>query len=247
MSFPQAKTAWPGLTVEVAAISDVGYRRANNEDSFGYDLQSQIFVVCDGMGGSAAGEVASSTAVDRLLLFYNRLRDTSAEMEERLHNAMTSTNLTVWAMAQERQELRGMGTTMVAACVDGRRIVIGNIGDSRAYFLRDGSCVQITHDHSCAAEGAFDPGRHPGPLPQFITRAIGAEMTVQPDLFTAELRPGDEVLLATDGLTRYAEADEIAQCAGGGQKLIESCRKLVGIAKEQGAADNVTCLLLRFQ
>jgi serine/threonine protein phosphatase PrpC len=239
------------LAVEVAAISDVGCRRANNEDSFGYDLESQLFVVCDGMGGLAAGEVASRTAVDQLLHFYKSLCAKAVDIEERLHQAITNTNLAVWSAAQENRQLRGMGTTLVTACVDGSRIVIGNVGDSRAYFLRGGGCVQITQDHSYTAEQlrrgiAEDSDSHFHPLRQFITRAVGVDAGVQPDLFTAEVQPGDSVLLATDGLTRYADAEEIASHVDSERDLAESCRKLVNIAKEQGAEDNVTCLLLRF-
>jgi protein phosphatase len=238
-----------GLEVEVAAISDVGCHRANNEDNFGYDLQSQLFVVCDGMGGMAAGEVASSAAVNQLLSSYESLGSARMDIEERLHQAIMTANRAVWATAQENRQLHGMGTTLVSACIDGSRVVIGNIGDSRAYFLRDGGCVQITQDHSYAAEQA----RHgvtpvaEGRLRQLITRAVGVAATVQPDLFMAEVKAGDLVLLATDGLTRYAEAGEIARHVGGEQSVAESCRKLVEIAKEQGAEDNVTCLLLRFQ
>ena len=238
-----------GLAVEVAAISDVGCHRTNNEDNFGYDLESQLFVVCDGMGGMAAGEVASSAAVDQLLSSYERLGSAGMEIEERLHQAIVTANRAVWTTAQENRELHGMGTTLVSACIDGSRIVIGNIGDSRAYFLRDGGCVQITHDHSYAAEQARlgVKSAAEGHLRQLITRAVGVQATVQPDLFTAEVKSGDLVLLATDGLTRYAEADEIARYVDGDQGVAESCRKLVEIAKEQGAEDNVTCLLLRFQ
>lgn len=240
------------MVIEVAAISDVGCKRPNNEDSFGYDLQSRIFVVCDGMGGMAAGEVASTTAVEQLLRFYEGLGSTDMEIEQRLNEAIAAMNLAVWAAAQGNEELHRMGTTLVTACVDGSRIVIGNIGDSRAYFLRDGGCMQITEDHSCAAEPALlgiTPGAadHLGLLSQFITRAVGVEATVQPDLFIGEIRSGDMVLLATDGLTRYAEASDIARHVTGGEDLAGSCRALVENAKSQGGVDNVTCLLMRFQ
>lgn len=241
-----------GLAIEVAAISDVGCRRPNNEDSFGYDLQSQIFVVCDGMGGTAAGEVASRAAVDQLLSFYEGLSAAEMDIEQRLHQAIASTNQAIWAAAQEYDQLHGMGTTLVAACIAENRIVIGNIGDSRAYFLREGKCVQVTQDHSYVAEqarihGTSKPEGSLRSLRQFITRAVGVGAEVQPDLFTAEVQSGDLILLATDGLTRYAEAEEIAHHIHGEESLAASCRRLVEVAKEQGAADNVTCLLLRFQ
>jgi protein phosphatase len=144
-----------------------------------------------------------------------------------------------------------MGTTLVTACLDGRKIVIGNVGDSRAYFIRDGGCVQITQDHSYLAEqvrnGTMtvdDAGA--SPLQSLITRAIGTAESVEPDLFSAALEPGDIVLLTTDGLTRYADADAIAKIVLANPELQQACQMLIDTAKEQGAVDNVTCLLLRF-
>src|SRR5579883_688271 len=134
------------LKLEIAALTDVGCKRTNNEDSFGYDVSTQIFAVCDGMGGMAAGEVASSTAVAELIRFFNQ-QSPEAQAERRLYQAVLYANQQVCALARDSDELRGMGTTLVAACVDGRKIVIGNVGDSRAYFLRNGRCVQITLDH----------------------------------------------------------------------------------------------------
>lgn len=238
------------LAFEVAAVSDVGCRRANNEDSFGYDLAQQLFVVCDGMGGMAAGEVASRAAVEQLLSCYGELGSLEMAAEKRLHLAIVSANRAVWTAAQSHEHLRGMGTTLVAVCAGGDRIVIGNVGDSRAYFLRDGSCIQITQDHSSAAEQECDENpddaspRNNG-LRQFITRAIGAAATVQPDLFSAHVQMGDLILLATDGLSRYVDSDEIGRQVSGEKSLADSCRDLIRIATEQGAEDNVTCLLLR--
>jgi serine/threonine protein phosphatase PrpC len=239
------------LTVEIAALSDVGCKRKNNEDSFGYDLASLIFVVCDGMGGVVGGEVASYTAVDQLMSLYRELDRSQASVEERLYQAILHTNREVRALAHDREHLRGMGTTLVTACVDGRKIVIGNVGDSRAYFFRDGSCLQITQDHSYLAEqvccGAISAVEAEcSPLQSVITRAIGAAESVEPDFFTAALEPGDIVLLTTDGLTRYADAAKIADHVCGNRDLAEVCQQLIDIAKLQGAADNVTCLLLRF-
>jgi serine/threonine protein phosphatase PrpC len=238
------------LAFEVAALSDVGCRRARNEDSFGYDLGQQVFVVCDGMGGMPAGEVASRAAVEQLLSVYGELRSPGMAAEKRLHRAIVSANRVVWTAAQSDEYLRGMGTTLVAVCADGGRIIIGNVGDSRAYFLRDGNCIQITQDHSSAAETDRDGipmdgnarSNTPGP---FITRAIGGDATVEPDLFCAHVQSGDMILLATDGLSRYADAESIGRQVDWKKSLAESCRDLIRIATEQGAEDNVTCLLLR--
>jgi serine/threonine protein phosphatase PrpC len=239
------------LKFEVAGLTDVGCKRTNNEDSLGYDVATQLFVVCDGMGGMAAGEVASSTAVSTLLRSFSDYAASPATIEERLYHAITFANQQVCALSLANEELRGMGTTLVAACLDGRKIVIGNVGDSRAYFLRDGGCVQITLDHSYLAEQvrngtmtADDAGA--SPLQSLITRAIGTAETVEPDLFSAALEPGDVVLLTTDGLTRYADADAIAQVVLAQPDLHQACQTLINMAKEQGAVDNVTCLLLRF-
>lgn len=239
------------LKFEVAALTDIGCKRSNNEDSFGYDVATRIFTVCDGMGGLAAGEVASSTAVNELLQFFNGSAGQGTDCERRLYHSIVHVNRQVFALAQSREELRGMGTTLVSACVEGRKLVVGNVGDSRAYFLRDGACVQITNDHSYVAEqvrkGAMsleDAGA--SPLQSLITRAIGTAEEVEPDIFTANLESGDTLLLTSDGLTRYADDDTIAGVVFAGADLQDACRGLVEVALQQGAVDNVTCVLVRW-
>ena len=232
-----------GLRLEAAALSDVGRRRPNNEDSFGYDLEQSVFIVCDGMGGMAAGEVASTVAVEEVLESFRKSCLTPMQLEERLLAAITAANRTVWHLAQSRPEFRGMGTTLVAACVQGDRIVVANVGDSRAYFMRDGGCVQITEDHTYAKQIGEETGSTM--LQQFITRAVGAEPRVQPDFFTAELQPGDTVLLATDGLTRYVDAKAIADHVQQTRQLEEVCRSLATAVLDYGADDNLTCVLVR--
>ena len=238
------------LRMEVAALSDVGFKRSNNEDSFGYDSEANIFVVCDGMGGLAAGEIASYKAVELTLKTYNYLSDQEMNTEERLRSAIDSANETVWNMAQQDEKLRGMGTTLVAASIVRNRLIIGNVGDSRAYFFRDGDCVQITEDHSFVAEQirrgdtviSDEACRR---LRQFITRAVGVRPSVEPDFFGLDLKPGDMILLATDGLTRYADANRLAHHIYMHSNMEEICRGLIAIAHEGGAEDNVTCMLLR--
>jgi serine/threonine protein phosphatase PrpC len=246
-----ATTAVPAeLCFEVAALSDVGCRRTNNEDSFGYDLAQQLFVVCDGMGGMPAGEVASRAAVELLLSGYGEVRPPQMTVERRLYHAIVRANRAVWTAAQSDERLIGMGTTLVAVGVDGHRVVIGNVGDSRAYFVRDGSCIQITQDHSSAEEredegisqAADSRSNRSGP---YITRAIGADATVEPDIFSAHVQAGDLVLLATDGLSRYADSEEIGRQVDREKSLADTCRDLIRMATERGAEDNVTCLLLR--
>jgi PPM family protein phosphatase len=239
------------LKFEVAALTDIGCKRTNNEDSFGYDLEAQLFVVCDGMGGSAAGETASATAVKELVEHFGREEMALLPREERLYSSIVRANQMVYRMAQESEELRGMGTTLVSACVDARRMIVGNVGDSRAYFLRGGACVQITNDHSFVAEQVRRGSMNleeagASPYQSLITRAIGAEETVEPDIFTGNLEPGDILLLTSDGLTRYADAQKIASLILAGGNLTSACQALIDEAKRQGAVDNVTCLLVQF-
>jgi serine/threonine protein phosphatase PrpC len=234
--------------IEVAGLSDIGCKRKNNEDSFGYSEEEKIFLVCDGMGGMAAGEVASSVAVEHILRTYSELKYEQMTVQERLHKSILSANKAVWNLAQQDQRLHGMGTTLVAACVVDNTILFANVGDSRAYFLRNGHCVQVTEDHSCAAEyrkqGKADD--LPQQLQQVITRAIGPEVVVEPDFCVAELDPGDRVLLATDGLTRYTNEAQLAQNLCEEEDLEAACHRLIALAHEKGAEDNVTCVLLRF-
>jgi len=242
--------AHKGLALEVAALSDVGCKRSNNEDSFGYDQASEIYVVCDGMGGASGGEIASAAAVAEVIRSFSGSSGDSSTAEERLYDAIVNANARVLELAQADQRLQGMGTTLVTACFDARRIVIANVGDSRAYFLRQGVCHQITFDHSFLAEQVrngtmTEEAAKASPLQSLITRAVGTGESVSPDLFDAELEPGDMVLLTTDGLTRYADAPEIAQVVSNVADLQEACQRLIDVAKQAGAVDNVTCLLLR--
>ncbi len=239
------------LKIDVVALTDVGCVRTNNEDGFGYDLASRIFVVCDGMGGMAAGEVASATAVKEIVEKFSEIDGTEASMEDRLYRAILYANQQVYQLSQGREELRGMGTTLVSACIDGRRLLIGNVGDSRAYFLRGGVCAQITHDHSFLAEQVRSGSMNleeaqASPLQSVITRAIGTGESVEPDIFTGDLEPGDIVLLTSDGLTRYADAKMIANTILSCTTLEQACQALIDRAKQYGAVDNVTCLLLQF-
>lgn len=247
------------LAFDYAALTDIGCRRSNNEDSFGYDAELQIFAVCDGMGGSSAGEVASSTAIRSLIDSYAASTRVAREstgdpiepVENRLMSAIIKANRVVRDAGNSNPEYYGMGTTLVCVCFDGERAVIGNVGDSRAYLLRDGCCAQVTKDHSYLEEqiekGNITPEMAAASnMQSVITRAIGAADDVEPDFYAARLEPGDMVLLASDGLTRYASAEQIAAAAAANCCVPESiCRALVEYAKQCGGVDNITCILLR--
>ena len=244
------------LTLDFAAATDIGCRRSNNEDSYGYDADQHIYVVCDGMGGNAAGEVASGMAVRTLIesfAYFAHTMDADSPMaiiENRLMASIFEANRVVREAGIENPELHSMGTTLVCVCVDGSRALVGNVGDSRAYLLRNGSCQQITQDHSLLDEEIRNGNMTPemaaaSNLQSVITRAIGVADQVEPDLFAANLQPNDLLLLASDGLTRYVNPGEIAQAASTGSELAAICNALIEHAKERGGADNITCILLR--
>ena len=242
------------LSFDFAAITDLGCIRTNNEDSYGYDAEHQLFVVCDGMGGRAAGEVASGMAVRTFIDSFGSGEigpdGAALPIANRLLQAIIEANQAVRDAGTQNPELRTMGTTLVCACLDGSRAVIGNVGDSRAYLIRNGNCLQITQDHSLLAEALRTGGislesAAASSLQSVITRAIGVEDTVEPDLFAAQLETGDVLLLASDGLTRYAHDEEILGALEGSADLATACKALIDFANRSGGADNITCILLR--
>jgi len=244
------------LDVEIAALSDVGCVRKNNEDAFGYDSVRNLFIVCDGVGGTNSGEVASALAVATALDTFAAPESQGEPIEVRLNQAIVAANLAV-RVASAEEKNRGMGTTLVAAAIDAssgkQKLLIGNVGDSRGYMVQYGQCMQLTVDHSYLNElirsGAIkveDAGKvNLQGMASVITRAIGAAQSVEADFFAVDLQAGDMVLLASDGLTRYLTTGDIAQRVSG-DDLQLSCERLIAEAKARGGADNITCLLLRF-
>ncbi len=239
-----------GYQVDVFAFSDIGCVRTNNEDSFGYDPEHQVYVVCDGMGGMASGEVASQMAVTAFLQAMIGAAPATA-LESSMNHAIAAANRAVNEAGQDPQH-HGMGTTLVAACVQEARLYIGNVGDSRAYLIKGHQCMQLTVDHSFRNElirtgkvkvedaDNFDLTG----LNSVITRAIGVAPKVEPDFFALDLDVGDIVLLASDGLTRYVKQSEISLLVGACD-LATTARNMVAVAKERGGADNITVLLLQ--
>ncbi len=236
-------------SVEVAALSDLGCKRSNNEDSFGYDPARQVYVVCDGMGGMAAGEVASQLAVATLLEVV-AASDPSTPIENTLALAIVQANDTVHKAGQQPAH-KGMGTTLVAAAIEDDELILANVGDSRAYRIRESAAEQLTVDHSYLNE-LIRSGTIPVEnanrvdlkgMESVITRAIGVAPTVEPDFFNHTLVPGDTILLASDGLTRYITEIEIAQLVSA-FPLQTATQHLIALARERGGADNITALLL---
>lgn len=245
-----AEPAASPLRIAVSALSDIGCVRTNNEDAFAYDGTLGIFVVCDGMGGMARGEVASARAVAAIVNTFTDSASSDIPISAKLLHAINAANRDVWENAQI-PENKGMGTTAVAAALDGNKLILANVGDSRAYIVQDGRCVQLTVDHSYLNElirnGVLTiENAHTADLQgmeSVITRAVGAAAEVQPDFFSVDLKPGTAVLLATDGLTRYLLPEEIAAILAA-SPFESVCANLIGLAKQRGGQDNITCILL---
>ncbi len=236
---------------QAAAVTDRGRKRPSNEDAFGFSVEDGVFVVCDGMGGAAAGEIASSLAVDEMLrLLSGRGQDTRAPLPEAAEQAILAANEVIFSRAQRNHRLSGMGTTLVALAVEERRVWVLNIGDSRCYQLRAGRLEQLTLDHSLVEE-QVRMGRmtrseaQRSPLRNVITRALGTQGGVTPDIFELEAHPGDLFLLCSDGLTRELSDAEIESLLSDGSPLDELCARLVNAAKKAGGHDNITCVLVR--
>jgi protein phosphatase len=224
------------------ALTDVGRVRSVNEDAFVIDDDSGLLAVADGMGGHQAGEVASATAIAAL----RSGLDDGRELDE----AIVDANTAVVERAAGDPALRGMGTTLTAAMPrDGQVLVIGHVGDSRAYLLREGDFQQLTVDHSVVAEliaagqlteaeAEIDPRR------AMITRALGIDVDVDVDVITVDLAAGDRLLFCSDGLTTMLRDGAIADVLRNETDRARAAHALVEAANEAGGADNITVLLV---
>ena len=234
-----------------AAVTDRGRKRPSNEDAFGFSIEAGVYVVCDGMGGAAAGEIASSLAVDEVLrLLKDRDPNTEGQLPGAAESAVTAANEAIYSRAQRNQRLNGMGTTLVVMATQERHVWILNIGDSRCYLLRQGRLEQLTRDHSLVEEqvrlGRMTPREalH-SPLKNVITRALGTQSQVTPDIFQLEAEPGDLFMLCSDGLTRELPDSAILTLLSYDLPLESLSAGLVEAAKKAGGHDNITCLLVR--
>ncbi|MDR3750947.1 MAG: Stp1/IreP family PP2C-type Ser/Thr phosphatase [Terracidiphilus sp.] len=232
-----------------AAISDRGRKRASNEDAFGYSVEHGVYFVCDGMGGAAAGEIASSLAIDEMLRLLAE-RTPGKPLPTVAEQAVIATNEAIFSRSQRNYRLSGMGTTLVGLLVEERNAWVVNVGDSRCYRLRNGHIEQITLDHSLVEE-QVRLGRMTcsealrSPLRNVITRALGTQSHVTPDIFELEAEPGDLFLLCSDGLTRELSDPLIESLLSVDLPLDDMCTRLVNAANKAGGHDNITCLLVR--
>ncbi|MGH7856359.1 MAG: PP2C family protein-serine/threonine phosphatase [Candidatus Binatia bacterium] len=226
--------------VSTYAVSDVGLVRTNNEDAYFVDPERGLFIVADGMGGHAAGEVASQLAIETIS---KKVAPTSSiwpfgrTQRERdlLIRAIRDANKRVRSVASEDESRRGMGTTVVVLWVCGRRAHVAHVGDSRIYRFRRGGLVQLTRDHSWPSED--------GGMRNVLTRAVGAEAEVEVDHRVVEIAEGDVFLLCSDGLTRTVDDAAIVRTLQEGRDAEAVAARLIDLAKANGAPDNVTVAL----
>jgi protein phosphatase len=233
-----------------AAVTDRGRKRPSNEDAFGFSVEDGVYVVCDGMGGAAAGEIASSIAVDEVLQHLSAHRQDEAPLPELAEKAVCAANMAIFSRAQRNYRLAGMGTTLVALVVQERHVWVLNVGDSRCYRLRQGSLEQLTLDHSLVEE-QVRIGRMSrsealrSPLRNVITRALGTQNCVTPDCFEFQSEPGDLFLLCSDGLTRELPDSTLQALLDVSLPLDDRAARMVEAAKRAGGHDNITCILVQ--
>lgn len=241
--------------MEYFGITDKGRVRPTNQDIYRLEVrpekESAFVLVCDGMGGANAGNVASRFAADSFLADAAEALDSAPDeimRHKTMLHALEKANDTVFGLAGRQPEFRGMGTTLVGAFVQGREASILNVGDSRAYLFDGETLRQVSEDHSYVEEmrrlgriSAEDARTHP--QKNLITRAVGVDATVDGDLFEVELAETDILLLCSDGLTGMVEDEKIAEVLAKAGTLEDKGRELLTLALEGGGRDNITVAL----
>lgn len=236
-----------------AARTDVGIVRSGNEDSYLMLADRGLFIVADGMGGHAAGEVASEMAVHIVSREIGSLRGLpDAQAGERISRALVTANGAIFERTLAEHDKRGMGTTATVLALLPGRYLIGQVGDSRAYLLRDGELLQLTRDHSYVQEqvdaGLLTPEQaRVHPYSNVITRCVGAGSEVVPDLYFGQLRAGDVLLLASDGLTGMLEDEQLARILSDPQGPQAWVDRMITEANRRGGLDNITTIVVKIE
>ena len=246
------------LLVDVGSLSDPGQVRELNEDYFGtpetmeisldlVEKKGRLYAVADGMGGHAAGEVASRQAISTLFKEY--YTSPSAEIIKRMEEAIEAANVEVYAQASSDRAKAGMGTTLVAAVLQGDDLYVANVGDSRAYLVREQSIEQVTRDHSWVNEQVqagiiTEQEAREHLYRNIITRSLGTKPGVDIDFFQRKVQPGDVLVLCCDGLSNEVKEDEIAHIVSTNSAQ-ESAQALIDLANQRGGPDNITAIVVR--
>lgn len=245
-----------------AGRTHVGMKRTHNEDSLRLFREENLFIVADGMGGHASGEVASQMSVETLAEFFRATSeddeitwpykmDKGRKYEEnRVITGIKLSNRRIHEAAARDAKLKGMGTTIVVTFFVGGNCYIGHVGDSRVYRLRDGQLTQLTEDHSLLNDYIKMRQLTPEEIEAFphknvIVRALGMKDTVQVDIMHEPPQPGDVYLLCSDGLSGMVSDERMAEIVRHGDDLDAQCEKLIEAANEAGGTDNITVILVR--
>jgi protein phosphatase len=250
------------MEVSAHGLTHVGRQRQHNEDAFLVESNAGLFLVADGMGGHAAGEIASRIAVDSISEFILHTKEDDGtwphaydehytRTTNRLMAALRMANQRVLEAMKKDARLRGMGTTVVACMADDEKMSVAHVGDSRAYLIREGQLSRITNDHSWVFEQVqagmlteAEAEKHP--LRNVITRALGGALQVTPDASEISAQKGDVFLLCSDGLTGMVPETEILRVVtANASDLQKACQQLIDAANERGGLDNVTAVLVR--
>ncbi|MGE5180460.1 MAG: Stp1/IreP family PP2C-type Ser/Thr phosphatase [Acidobacteriota bacterium] len=249
MTATRSPTPPAGIGVRVAGDTHVGKVRTTNEDSMIVEPARGLYAVLDGMGGANAGDIASQTARDAIREFVIQRR-LVMEPKQLLEAAIQAGCAAVWNAAQQARERHGMGTTCVACLiVDAKRAIVAHVGDSRAYLLRNGRIQALTRDHTIVEElvdrgmlSADEAERHP--YKNVLSRNLGAKAETRVDVAELELKPGDRLLLCSDGLYGYASAEAIQYLLGSGDAPEQVARDLIDLALRGGGGDNVSTIVI---
>jgi PPM family protein phosphatase len=242
------------LRLKHAARSDVGMIRSGNEDNHDSDVNASrgLFIVADGMGGHAAGEVASLMAVQTVMQELAELReiDDGGSAAARLSEALRTANRNIHERTLAESDKQGMGTTASVLALDEKRYLIGQVGDSRVYLLRDGALHQLTKDHSYVQEqvdaGFLTPEQAKyHPYSNVITRCVGASQDVEPDVYKGDAKIGDVFLLASDGLTGMVDDRRIHTLLMARAEPERKVLSLIAEANGRGGLDNITAIVVQ--
>ncbi len=251
------------MKIRYAAKTDVGMKRTHNEDYFSLIEDEQLFIVADGMGGHASGEVASKMAAETIGEFYQRTREDEdatwpykmdrslSYIENRLVCGVKLANLRIFETACRDIRYKGMGTTIVSVLVCGDKIYVCHVGDSRVYRVREGQINQLTRDHSLledykeAKPDMTEEEERNFPHKNVITRALGMRETVQVDIRGHQIKSGDVYVLCSDGLSGMVTDEVIGRIVSNSKSLERAVAELVDSANRSGGTDNITTLLLQ--
>lgn len=249
------------MKIRYAAKTDVGMKRTHNEDYFSLIAEEQLFIVADGMGGHASGEVASQLAAETISEFFKHTKDTEATwpfkldrslsyLENRLVCSVRLANLRIFETACREIRCKGMGTTIVTSMVNQDKVYIGHVGDSRCYRIRKGAIEQLTRDHSLledykeAKPDMTEEEERNFPHKNVITRALGMRETVQVDIRAHIIEDGDVFVMCSDGLSGMLSDEAILEIVTNASSLERAVAELVDNANRSGGTDNITVLLL---